>query len=249
MPLIDELKKVGMLDESQVDSRLDEVKRDISAAIFDSHGLSTADLVLVSPGSIPITTSGQIRRQQSAELYRDGSFARLDAWASHPYPMGPMTEGPWQQAFQVDRIDDAAHLQPTEPPPGIHNRGINGYEWELFKLSTYGVGPLPVMITETGWRHAESTDPDASDGGPSLPDAATVAIYLDLALRGNGGRYPELPEEGWTPWLADPRVEAVTPFALDGQPAEWGHTNWLALDPEGNVLYTYPPFEALAGGH
>ena len=35
-----------------------------------SHGLSVADLVLVSPGSIPITTSGKIRRAQCVEMYR-----------------------------------------------------------------------------------------------------------------------------------------------------------------------------------
>ena len=96
-----------------------------------------------------------------------------------------------------------------------------------------------MFITETGWRHAES-------GGEALPDAETIAVYLDLTLRGNGGRYPEYPEEGWTPWLDDPRVMAVTFFALDGFPAEWGHTNWLVLGAEGDVLGTYAPFDLLA---
>jgi acyl-CoA synthetase (AMP-forming)/AMP-acid ligase II len=68
-------------DESAQDlaERLVELKRDITAAIFDSHGLNVADLVLVSPGSIPITTSGKIRRQQSVQMYEDKAFARLDA--------------------------------------------------------------------------------------------------------------------------------------------------------------------------
>ncbi|MBN1976781.1 MAG: hypothetical protein JW918_05220 [Anaerolineae bacterium] len=168
-------------------------------------------------------------------------FDRLDAWASHAYPMGPFTEGPWVQAYRVDLINDAVNPDHVEPPPGVYNRGVNGYEWELFKLSTYGVEPLPVFITETGWRHAGADD-------EALPDAETVAVYIDLTLRGNGGRYPEYPEEGWTPWLDDPRVAAVTFFALDGFPAEWEHTNWLALDAEGNVLSTYAPFELLASG-
>jgi hypothetical protein len=175
-------------------------------------------------------------------------FTHLDAWASHAYPMGPLTEGPWQQVYRVDLINDALNAHRVEPPPGIYNRGINGYEWELFKLSTLGVPPLPVMITETGWRHAEATDPAATDNGRPLPDALTVARYLDLALHGNRGRYPEWPSEGWTPWLSDPRVLAVTPFALNGDPAEWGHTNWLALDAAGKVLGTYAPFDLLATG-
>jgi len=172
-------------------------------------------------------------------------FDRLDAWASHSYAMGPFVEGPWVQTYQVDLINDAANPDHVEPPPGICSRGVNGYEWELFKLSTYGVWPLPVFITETGWRHAESVNPEATDGG-DFPDAETVAVYLDLALRGNNGRYAEYPEGGWRPWLDDPRVVAVTFFALDGFPAEWGHTNLLALDVGGDVLDTYAPFELLA---
>ncbi|MBN1814210.1 MAG: hypothetical protein JXA14_20395 [Anaerolineae bacterium] len=174
-----------------------------------------------------------------------GVFDRLDAWASHAYPMGPMTEGPWVQTYQVDLINDAANPGHVAPPQGVYNRGVNGYEWELFKLSIYGVEPLPVMITETGWRHAESVDPEAADGG-AFPDAETVATYLDLALRGNGGRYPGLAEKGWQPWLDDPRVVAVIIFALDGLPAEWGHTNLLVLDAGGEVLGAYAPFDLLA---
>lgn len=173
-------------------------------------------------------------------------FSHIDVWASHSYPLGPLTDGPWLQMYAVDMLNGAVNPNHIEPPPGIYNRGINGYEWELFKLATYGVASLPVMITETGWRHAETVDVTATDNGRPLPDAMTTAQYLDLALNGNNGRYPNYPEQGWTPWLLDPRVIAVTPFALNGFPAEWGHTNWLALDTEGNVLNTYAPFDLLA---
>ncbi|QUR69710.1 AMP-binding protein [Mycobacterium spongiae] len=73
-----EVKKRGDSDEQVLD-RLREIKRDVNAAIYESHGLSAADLVLVSPGSIPITTSGKIRRAQCVELYRQREFTRLDA--------------------------------------------------------------------------------------------------------------------------------------------------------------------------
>jgi fatty acid CoA ligase FadD28 len=73
-----ELKKRGDSDE-EVAERLRVVKRDVTAAIFNVHGLSVSDLVLVPQGSIPITTSGKIRRAQCVDLYRQREFARLDA--------------------------------------------------------------------------------------------------------------------------------------------------------------------------
>lgn len=181
-----------------------------------------------------------------AESFMDGMIAaepdvfhHLDAWASHPYPMGPFSEPPWVQQYGLDYINGAANPNHVEPPPGIYNRGINGYEWELFKLATYGIEDPPVFITETGWRHAETRDPDSPDNGRPLPDAAQMATYIDLALHGNNGRYSGYPQQGWTPWLDDPRVIAVVFFALDGMPSIWGHTNWLQIDQTGNILGTY----------
>ncbi|MFG1930773.1 AMP-binding protein [Mycobacterium sp. NPDC048908] len=55
------------------------VKREVTSAISNSHGLRVADLVLVPPGSIPTTTSGKVRRAACVEHYRHGRFARLDA--------------------------------------------------------------------------------------------------------------------------------------------------------------------------
>jgi long-chain fatty acid adenylyltransferase FadD28 len=58
--------------------KLDNLKRDVTSAISKTHGLSAADLVLVPRGSIPITTSGKIRRAACVELYRNKKFTRLD---------------------------------------------------------------------------------------------------------------------------------------------------------------------------
>ncbi|WP_374023658.1 AMP-binding protein [Mycobacterium sp. HNNTM2301] len=56
----------------------DVVKRKVTSAISDVHGVSIADLVVVAPGSIPITTSGKVRRAACVERYRQNQFARLD---------------------------------------------------------------------------------------------------------------------------------------------------------------------------
>ena len=75
--VIIEVKKRGESHEEAAD-KLTVVKREVTSAISNSHGLSIADLVLVPPGSIPITTSGKVRRAACVEQYRHGQFARLD---------------------------------------------------------------------------------------------------------------------------------------------------------------------------
>src|SRR5271163_4650943 len=73
-----ELKKRGDSDGEAM-RRLGVVRREVTSAISTSHGLSVSDLVLVSPGSIPITTSGKVRRAECVQLYRQDEFTRLDA--------------------------------------------------------------------------------------------------------------------------------------------------------------------------
>jgi hypothetical protein len=151
-------------------------------------------------------------------------FDYIDAWASHPYPLGPFARPPWEQSRQFDSLNDAP--TPVPMPSAPPNRGVNGYEWELWQLAQWGIVDLPVFITETGWRHSEA-------GYPSIDE---VNLYLDLALRGNNGRYPDLPATGWRPWLDDERLIAITPFALDGNPDEWRHSNWLEIGEDGTIL-------------
>jgi fatty acid CoA ligase FadD28 len=58
--------------------RFAALKRDVTSAISTSHGLGVADLVLVSPGSIPITTSGKLRRAACVDQYQRDEFVRVD---------------------------------------------------------------------------------------------------------------------------------------------------------------------------
>jgi long chain fatty acid CoA FadD26 len=57
------------------------MKREVVSAISQSHQLRVADLVLVSQGAIPITTSGKVRRSACLERYRQQEFARVDVSA------------------------------------------------------------------------------------------------------------------------------------------------------------------------
>ena len=71
---IAELNKQGSSD----DEALHAVKREVTSAISMTHSVRVADLVLVPPGSIPITTSGKVRRSACVERYRLEEFSRLD---------------------------------------------------------------------------------------------------------------------------------------------------------------------------
>jgi long-chain fatty acid adenylyltransferase FadD28 len=73
-----ELKKRGK-SPAEVVEHLDAVRRDVASAVFNAHGLSIADQVMAAPGSIPITTSGKVRRAACVEQYQQGQFARLDS--------------------------------------------------------------------------------------------------------------------------------------------------------------------------
>lgn len=72
-----EVKKRGHSDDEN--QRLRSMKRQVTSAISEIHRLRIADLVFVAPGTIPITTSGKVRRSACTHSYRHNEFARLDA--------------------------------------------------------------------------------------------------------------------------------------------------------------------------
>jgi fatty acid CoA ligase FadD28 len=76
--VIVEVKKRGQSEE-EVAEHLRNIQEQATSAISNSHGVSVQDVVLVAPGSIPITTSGKVRRASCVTQYQDGGFQRLDA--------------------------------------------------------------------------------------------------------------------------------------------------------------------------
>ncbi len=76
--VIEVKKKRGEASEDLL-HRLSGVRSDVTSAISNAHGLNVGDIVMVPAGSIPITTSGKVRRAACVEQYRQDQFARLDA--------------------------------------------------------------------------------------------------------------------------------------------------------------------------
>jgi hypothetical protein len=222
--------------------------RDVAEAL----GRVTSVKVLVLNGALdayaPSASFGRTFAIDS-ELFMEGMktevpdiFDRLDGWASHAYPLGPFGEHPGRQVFKIDDVRPNASPR-RQPPPGIVNRGVNGYGWELWKLQQLGVKrELPVYVTESGWRHSSSQVPDSRDKDFATVDDARFAELVELAFDGPSSA----PAEGWIPWNADPRVKAVALFALVGRPQDWGHTNLLVMDAAGVIRGAFPFAEALA---
>jgi fatty acid CoA ligase FadD28 len=75
LALVVEYKARGTAEE--IAARIDVVTCDVNYAISSAHGIRVADLVLVAPGSIPITTSGKIRRAACAQLYGENQLTRI----------------------------------------------------------------------------------------------------------------------------------------------------------------------------
>ncbi|MGV0626597.1 fatty-acid--AMP ligase [Mycolicibacter minnesotensis] len=75
--IIAELKSRGNTVDEQRQT-IASLKRDVAATVSRSHGVRVADLVLVVPGSLPITTSGKIRRSTCADWYRSARLRRLE---------------------------------------------------------------------------------------------------------------------------------------------------------------------------
>ena len=59
-------------------ARLAAMKQLVTAAVSRDHGVRVADAMFVGPRSLPITTSGKVRRKSSLQLYQSGQFNRVD---------------------------------------------------------------------------------------------------------------------------------------------------------------------------
>jgi acyl-CoA synthetase (AMP-forming)/AMP-acid ligase II len=80
----DGTEQLVIVAEARADGSADEIARKleaitggVTAAVANAHGLTVADLVLVARGSLPITTSGKIRRQKCVEQYLGAALTRI----------------------------------------------------------------------------------------------------------------------------------------------------------------------------
>ncbi len=58
--------------------RIATMKQLVTAAVSRDHGVRVSDAMFVPPRSLPITTSGKVRRKSSLQLYQSGEFRRVN---------------------------------------------------------------------------------------------------------------------------------------------------------------------------
>jgi acyl-CoA synthetase (AMP-forming)/AMP-acid ligase II len=67
------------ISPGEVADEVAELEASVAAAVSRVHAVRVEDFVPVAPGSLPLTTSGKVRRSSCAEMHRAGQFTRVDA--------------------------------------------------------------------------------------------------------------------------------------------------------------------------
>jgi acyl-CoA synthetase (AMP-forming)/AMP-acid ligase II len=70
-------KEIG---RSPKDSQTDRVIDSIRQTVAERHEIEVFSITLVSPGAIPRTTSGKLRRRSCREFFTDGKLESIDQW-------------------------------------------------------------------------------------------------------------------------------------------------------------------------
>lgn len=172
--------------------------RAIRSAVAEATGIAPDAVLLLRPGSIPVTPSGKPQRRLAAAMLAQAQFAPLAAWHSATAPAGatPDTELNSQSALQAWLCDRcAARL-------GLPAEAIDVRE----PLDRYGFDSLAAIALagELERRLGRPVSPTAAYDYPSIAGlarflagaaegtvpAAAVAPQVPIAIIGMGVRLP-----------------------------------------------------------
>lgn len=74
----DEEKLVIVQELDDLSSDCESIKKNVKQRIFQEHGISTHDFVLVKRRSLPKTSSGKVKRKQTQQLYSKSKLTHLE---------------------------------------------------------------------------------------------------------------------------------------------------------------------------
>ncbi len=92
----------------EVSGAAEEIRRSVRRKLEERLQVEVREVLLVRPGSIPLTSSGKVRRRRARELYLQGAFARLGGRRPRAPKVGePRDALAWLQKFLGERIGEA----------------------------------------------------------------------------------------------------------------------------------------------
>ncbi|MFY0565974.1 non-ribosomal peptide synthase/polyketide synthase [Archangium lansingense] len=173
---------------------VEEVTRAVSQRVAATHELQLHALTLITPGSLPKTSSGKIQRRATRAAFLSGELQELAAWRAHPAglseepsssepqvietqerPGTPEAMEEWLRARLARRLKVAPQqLERDEPLTGYGLDSLAAVELSYEVEKGLGVR-LPM---------------DALLGGPTLAELAQRLIRLDPASAGPAATSP-----------------------------------------------------------
>ncbi len=110
-PAQEQLVVVHQVKRAHRRSDLDSVLRTIRRAIVEQHELEPQAIVLIRPASLPLTTSGKVRRSHCRELYSRDELRILAQWRQSAEPANTQA---WDD-LQVRAGEDSTEFQVVRP--------------------------------------------------------------------------------------------------------------------------------------
>lgn len=152
----------------------------IRAAVWDVHALAVEEAIILSPGAMPLTSSGKVQRQRCRELYLNGELAQL-AWTP------PRRAAPVPKSLDSDALKLRAILAEVlvRPPEDI------GLDRPLSSLGLDSLKTIEVQLlaqTRMGWDvaaeslHSEMTLLQIVERGAQGDRLGPGTFWMDAAL-------------------------------------------------------------------
>ena len=170
----------------------EEIRKAIAQALFDEHNVNIHDIVLTKPATLPMTSSGKIKRLQCRELYLQNSLKPL--YSSRSLLMN-------------ESLNPAVmtHQSLVDLPPSLRQKSLLT---NLKIVTASMVGCDPAMIDSSQNLH--------QDIGLSSIHLIELKVHLDLLL---GNDFP-LAKFAAIETLGDLAKESIDYLSLEKKPAK-----------------------------
>ena len=112
----------GGLSADEIADEVSTLESGVISAVSNVHGIRVEDFLPVFPGSLPLTTSGKVKRSACGELYRSGQFTRVDA--EEDLDLDSDDEFPEAEDLEATIAEVTGGLAAAVPVPDDHSERV-----------------------------------------------------------------------------------------------------------------------------